>query len=279
MTPKQPKPFKFSGMIAADDRRHQTTRASATNAAPDEHYLAPTTISVTIVQPPGTGTIGVPQYGTPVVGGSPSGFHPATDCSGNFMSAKFQPNNNCYAYGCNIASNTFPQPGRKSGYKLTAADFQQPLASIGELVAGYASRDGLVFAGRTMSELMKFKSSRQGTNPNPGLDATLLGALGGHFVALMISPAGDADWPGDYHWARCDNSSGGCDSWSQKDGGDQVTNFDFAGNPITDPATANWTVNQGPLADSKSPDNNYDQLVSYGFYCYMFVPDGAVNIL
>lgn len=277
MPPKQPKPFKFSGMIAADDRRHQTTRATTANTAPEEHYLAPTTISVTIVQPPGIGTIGVPQYGTPVNGGSPNGFQPATDANGNFMSAKFQPNNNCYAYGCNIASNTFPQPGRKSGYKLVPSDFQQSLAAIGEKVAGYASKDGLILVGRTMSDLMTFKSSRQGTNPGPGQLGA--GFLGGHFVALMISPAGDADWQGDYHWARCDNSSGGCDSWSQKDGGDQVTNFDFAGNPITDPSTANWTVNQGPLDDPKSPDNNEDQLVSYGFYCYMFVPDGAVNIL
>lgn len=276
MTTKPAKSFRFSGVIAPDDRLHQATAAPTASAAPDEHYIAPQTIPVTIVQPPGKGTIGVPQYSPLVNGGLPAGFAPATDCGGNFMSARFQPNNNCYAYGCNITPNTFPQPGRQSGYLLTAADFQQPFAALGELVAGYATRDGLVFAGRSMAELMTFKSSRQGTNPGPGVKA---GYLGGHFVALMISPAGDADWPGDYHWARCDNSSGSCNSWSQKDGSDQVTNFDFAGNPISDPATANWTVNQGPLSDSKSPDNNDDQIVSYAFYCYMFVPTSGVNII
>jgi hypothetical protein len=278
MKSKQAKSFKLSGMISPDDRLHQFTVAPAVGSAPDEHYIAPTTVSVTIVQPPGTGTIGVPQYSPLVNGGNPDGFSPATDCNGNFMSAKFQPNNNCYAYGCNITSNTFPQPGRQSGYLLTAADFKQPFGSLGELVAGYATRDGLIFVGRTAADLTKFRSSRQGTNPGPATDAGD-GALDGHFVALMISPAGDADWPGDYHWARCDNSSGACNSWSQKDGNDQVTNFDFAGNPITDPATANWTVNQGPLADSSSPDNNQDQLVSYAFYGYLFVPTSGVNIL
>ncbi|MEZ4364339.1 MAG: hypothetical protein R3B48_29460 [Kofleriaceae bacterium] len=277
---KPAKSFKLSGRIAPHDHLHQVTTAPATGAAPDEHYIAPTTITVAIVQPLNHAPIGVPQYSPLVNGGNPTGFNPATDCDGNFMSAKFQPNNNCYAYGCNITPNTFPQPGRKSGYLLTLADFKQPFASLGELVAGYAARDGLILAGRTMAELLKFKSSRQGTNPGPGVG---VGHLDGHFVALMISPAGDADWPGDYHWARCDNSWGGCDSWSQKDGNDQVTNFDFAGKPITDPATANWTVNQGPLVVPPSraadPHKGQDQLVSYAFYCYMFVPTSGVNII
>lgn len=270
MDSKQAKPaktFKLSGMISPADRLHQFTVGSSLGAAPDEHYIAPVTVNVIIVQPPGIGTIGVPQYSPTVNGGIPTAFAPATDCNGNFMSAKFQPNNNCYAYGCNITTNTFPQPGKQSGYLLTAANFQQPLQSIGELVAGYATRDGLIFVGRSADDLTKFRAARGA------------GGLNGHYVALMISPAGDADWPGDYHWARCDNSSGACDSWSQKDGNDQVTNFDFAGNPITNPATANWTVNQGPLADSKSPDNNQDQLVSYAFYCFMFVPASGVNII
>lgn len=276
----QPKQFKFSGMIAPQDRYHQITRALKAGAAPDEHYIAPTTVSVNIVQPPGTGTIGVPQYSTTVRGGMPDGFNPAGDCQGSFMSAKFQPNNNCYAYGCNIATNTFPQPGRQSGYLLTASDFKQPFASLGQLVSGYAQKDGLIYAGNTLAELMKFKSSRQGTTPKPASSVgAKSGYLDGHFVALMISPAGDGDWPGDYHWARCDNSGGGCNSWSQKDGNDQVTNFDFAGMPISDPASANWTVNQGPLQDSKSPDDNDDQLVSYAFYCYLFVPQSTVSII
>jgi hypothetical protein len=267
--------FKFSGRIAPQDPFHQFTTAATLGDTPDEHYLAPTTINVTIVVPPNTGTIGIPQYGPPVNGGIPSGYDPAGDCGGNYMSYKYQPNNNCYAYGSNITPNSFPQPGRQSGYLLTAADFNQPIAGLGQLVSSYAEKDGLVFAGQSMAELMQFKSSQQGTNPGGAPEA---GYLAGHFVALMVSPAGDANWPGDYHWARCDNSSGACNSWSQKDGGDQVTNFDFAGNPITDPSTANWTVNQGPIA-SGSPNAGQDQVVDYAFYCFMFVPTTGVNIL
>jgi hypothetical protein len=256
--------FKFSGRIAPQDPFHQVTVASAAGAAPDEHYLAPGTITVNIVVPPNTPPIGVPKYGPTVYGGSTDGYDPAGDCQGNFMSYKFQPNNNCYAYGCNITTNTFPQPGRQSGYLLTAQDFRMPFDSLGQLVASYAEKDGLVFIGLSIADLLQYKSSRA--------------SLNGHFVALMISPAGDASWPGDYHWARCDNSEGPCDSWSQKDGNDQVTNFDFAGNPITDPATANWTVNQGPVP-AGSPTVGQDQVVSYAFCCYMLVPITGVAII
>jgi hypothetical protein len=48
-----------------------------------------------------------------------------------------------------------------------------------------------------------------------------------------------------------------------------VTNFDFAGQPITAPDAANWTVNQGPLS------NGSDMVVSYEFVTYMFVPAGG----
>lgn len=267
--------FRFSGRIAPQDPFHQFTTAQALKATPDEHYIAPTTVTVNIVQPPNHAPIGVPQYSPTVNGGIPSAYDPAGDCHGNFMSYKFQPNNNCYAYGCNITTNTFPQPGRHSGYLLTAADFNQPLATLGELVASYAVKDGLVLAGKSMKELMDFKSSKQGTTPGQSVKG---GSLNGHFVALMISPAGDGNWPGDYHWARCDNSSGACDSWSQKDGNDQVTNFDFAGKPITNPMTANWTVNQGPIP-SGSPDAGQDQIVVYSFYCFMWVPASGVNII
>lgn len=273
--PTPGKTFRFSGRIAPEDPLHQVTTTSVPGGTPDEHYLAPTTIKVTIVVPPNTGTIGVPQYAPTVNGGVANGYDPAGDCQGGFMSYKFQPNNNCYAYGSNITPNTFPQPGRQSGYLLTAADFNSPFDSLGELVSSYAAKDGLVFAGTSMAQLLQFKSSRLGTNPE---GAPQQGNLDGHFVALMISPAGDANWPGDYHWARCDNSSGRCDSWSQKDGNDQVTNFDFAGNPITDPSTANWTVNQGPVGQGL-PNAGQDQIVDYAFYCFMFVPGTGVNIV
>lgn len=273
-TPK--KQFRFSGRIAPEDSLHQITRAAELGATPDEHYIAPTTIQVNITVPKPE-TIGVPQYAPTLIGGAAAAYDPAGDCDGNYMSYKYQPNNNCYAYGCNISSNTFPQPGRHSGYLLTAENFQQPVGTLGELVASYAVKDGLIYAGKSMSELLRFKSARQGTNPVGKGDVTS-GFLDGHFVALMVSPAGDDNWPGDYHWARCDNSSGSCNSWSQKDGGDQVTNFDFAGRPISDPAEANWTVNQGPVPQGQ-PDAGQDQVVDYVFYCYMFVPGTGVDII
>ncbi len=254
--------FKFSGLVGPLDQFHQITTA-VPGAAPDEHYLAPTTVQVTITNPAPAHVIGVPQY-SPTVYGLTTGYDPAGDCGGNFMSSRFQPNNNCYAYGCNITPNSFPQPGRASGNQITAATLNGPS------VSAFAQKDGLLFAGTTMAELRQFAQTR----------IAALKELKGHFVALMISPAGDANWPGDYHWARCDDNVN-FNSWSQKDGSDQVTNFDFAGQPITDPATANWTVNQGPVQPDKSQpgyDVN-DLLVDYEFYCYMLVPDSGVNIL
>jgi hypothetical protein len=259
--------FKLSGRIAPQDQFHQIILPTRALEAPDEYFIPPTTVNVPIIVPAGTGTIGVPQYSATVIGGPAAGYDPAGDCSGDFMSYKFQANNNCYAYGCNITPNTFPQPGRQSGYLLTAADFATSVTVLGQTVSSYAERDGLSLVGTSMKDIMSFKSSRRGATAN----------LDGHYVALMVSPAGDQNWPGDYHWARCDNSSGPVDSWSQKDGTDQVTNFDFAGQPITDPSTANWTVNQGPLSQSSS--NNADLVVDYQFYCFMFVPGSGVNII
>lgn len=263
--------FKLSGMVAPQDQFHQLIGSTtALAAAPDVHFIAPTVLDVNIVYPTQK-VIHIPQYADTVVGEAAGRYDPAGDCQGYFMSYKFQPNNNCYAYGCNITPNTFPQPGRRSGYQLVGDDFKKPFDEIGKLVSDYAVKDGLQLAGRTFEELMQFKSSKQGTNPG-GIGA---GYLAGHFVALMISPAGEGGWPGDYHWARCDNSSAACNSWSQKDGGDQVTNFDFAGKPISNPMDANWTVNQGPV--SKTDDRAL--IAEYGFYCFMFVPEQGVNII
>ncbi len=278
------KQFKFSGMIAPHDQLHQPICTAKGAPAPTsaEHYIAPTIVQVTITHPTPpaySSVLYIPQY-SPTVHGEIAIYDPAGNCNGNFMSANFQANNNCYAYGCNITPNTFPQPGRAHGWDLWAFG---PIN--GENVKGGAEADGLVYVGTTMSEVLKFKASRQGTTP-PGLLGD--GALGGHFVALMISPQGtDSNWPGDYHWARCDNSSGACNSWSQKDGNDQVTNFDFAGQPISDPSTANWTVNQGPVpapSTDLSPvappaQVQSDCVVNYNFYCFMFVPNTGVEIL
>jgi len=191
------------------------------------------------------------------------------------MSYKYQPNNNCYAYGTNIASNSFPQPGRASkdstpwSKKFTA-----------DIVTANAVLDGLIkLPQTTIADLIDKSGYVQGVD--------------GHFVALLFSEPekkfdGDpkAKWGGDYHWVRADSvdTVNKTISWSQKDGGDQVTNFDFAGKPISDPATACWKVNQGPLKDiypdkEKFRDDYNDMIVSYIFHTYMWVPSSGVEIL
>lgn len=244
-------PFKFSGRIAESDRLHSTKEEEAEGALIPPKYV-----------PTGWGQ--VPQY-APTVRDKKTGYSPAADCDGYFMSYKYQPNNNCYAYGCNIASNSFAQPGRYSGAPPFSNDF------TAEHVTNNAVSDGLVYVGKSMEDV--YNHSKEN--------------IPGHYVALMFSEpekniGGDpnADWPGDYHWARCDDVA--TSSWSQKDGGDQVTNFDFAGQPISNPATANWSVNQGPIGKTEgnegSDPNEY--VVAYVFYCFMFVPyDDSVNII
>lgn len=77
--------------------------------------------------------------------------------------------NNCYNYGCNVATNTFAQPGRGSGRMYGAI-------SCGE-VGGGASRDGLI--------------SISGVASTPA---------DGHYVALVVGP----NW--DFHWYRRDSN-------------------------------------------------------------------------
>jgi hypothetical protein len=234
--------LKFSGRVAPYDELHQVVPEGVPEDS--DQLIAPTYVSI-----PGVGQVA--QYAQTVVG-SPIGYNPAQDCNGYFMSARFQPNNNCYAYACDIASNSFAQPGRMHGYLY-------PDPPTGPGVQSGAEQDGLVSVGTSTEDLESHAAS----------------AGGGHYVALMISEADTANgWPGDYHWARCDDPVK-FSSWSQKDGGDQVTNFDFAGNPITVPATANWTVNQGPISASDADD----LVVSYEFFAYMFVPAGQVTII
>jgi hypothetical protein len=248
--------FRFSGMVAPDDRLHQLVAVPPGATQMAIHEISPTTVTVTITNPGLRRQVGIAQYAPTTVGGS-AGYDPSGDCNGSFMSAKYQSNNNCYAYGCNIATNTFPQPGRAHGNLITAATLNGPS------IRAFAEQDGLVYAGATMVELKSFANAR-----------TTQGQADGHYVALMISSA-DGQWTGDYHWARCDDSTT-LASWSQKDGGDQVTNFDFAGAPITDPSTANWTVNQGP---ANPPQDVDDLVIAYDFYCFMFVPANGVSII
>lgn len=232
--------LKLSGCIHPDDTRHHI-KESVTG----DHVIAPSYVNI-----PGVGSVA--QY-APTVFGTSIAYDPANDCQGYYMSYKFQPNNNCYAYGTVICSNSFPQPGRMNGYLL-------PSGFTGADVVHGATLDGLQDVGATLEALK---------------DHATTATAPGHYVALMISPADPANgWPGDYHWARCDDNTT-FQSWSQKDGSDQVTNFDFAGNPITNPATANWTVNQGPIGNG----NAGDLIVSYEFYTFMYVPAAGVNII
>lgn len=236
--PIQPPPhFKFRGRAPVGDFRYepQTFRGS---------LISPISVEV-------PGGKHVPQY-APTVVGSKTEYDPAGDCQGHFMSSKFQPNNNCYNYACDVATNSFAQPGRKHGLDLN-------LGFTGETVVKGAEMDGLIEISRkpmTNQELEEKKKD---------LPA-------GHFVALLISqPDPLVQWPGDYHWVRQDDNG----TWSQKDGTDQITNFDYAGKPILEPSTANWTVNEGPLS-SKNPA---DVVIDYKFYSIMYVPDGKIDII
>ncbi len=240
--------YKLSGSIYPDDPRHAPVDLAALQA--DGITIAPTYVQI-------PGGQSVPQYGPTVTGTPPVAYDPPSDCDGNFMSYKFQPNNNCYNYGCDVATNSFAQPGRMHGY------FQPATGPTGPSVQQGAELDGLVFVGgadATIDDLQAHADANEAS---------------GHYVAYLISPADPSvAWPGDYHWVRCDDNVN-FQSWSQKDGNDQVTDFDFAGQPIVNPQTANWTVNQGAMIQN-NPD---DVVVDYTFYAYMFVPDGGVDII
>lgn len=230
--------LRYSGRVSPDDYLHMTDKELDALGF-TQAQLAAVRVAPNYVHVPGVGYI--PQYANTVVGQS-SPYNPPADCNGNFMSSKFQPNNNCYAYACDISTNTFPQPGRAHGQLLppnfTAANVER-----------FAILDGLI-----------------------PVDAPVARA-NGHYVALFISDPDPVNgWDGDYHWVRCDDAVT-FQSWSQKAGGDQITNFDFAGNPITDPAHANWNANMGPQAGGD------DLIISYNFYSYMFVPDAGVDII
>jgi len=242
--------IRYKGRIHEKNERHHL-------AFHDVLKIAPSYVEI-----PGGDKI--PQYG-PTVYGTSTRYDPPGNCKGNFMSYKFQPDNNCYNYGCNIATNTFAQPGRMSG---------KPIASVqGEDVVASAQADGLILipggATASLDDVKRFVRHQLITKEH------------GHVVGLMISqPDKQIGWGGDYHWCRCDNTweavtLGAQMIFSQKDGGDQVTNFDFAGFEIKNPAHANWTVNQANLTNTPSQFR-----VSYKFYTFMYVPGvKEINII
>ncbi len=116
-------------------------------------------------------------------------------------------NNNCYAYATNKPTNSFPQPGRYHGYRLTRAALAD-CAAVGR----YSNIDGLL-AGAT--------------DVSPAQAPRL-------YVALVVAPYID------YHWYRLvEDPTDGSLYWGHKPGSTPVINTDNSGNIITDPQTAN----------------------------------------
>ena len=115
--------------------------------------------------------------------------------------ANTRDNNNCYNYATNKKTNTFAQPGKKTG---------QIYASLtGKDVCDAAVRDGLV------------KLANPGGGKFPKTDLCL--------VALFI-------WKNvDFHWVRLDNTG----KWSHKMGGTPATNLDNDKKEMKDPTKIN----------------------------------------
>ena len=107
-------------------------------------------------------------------------------------------NNNCYAYACNMRTDTYPQPGRHS-----KQPHQHTLASViaSALSDGLARRDDCMPVERKPRWI----------------------------VALVTKPDNCLGW--DYHWYR---RQLGC-NWAHKPGQTLVTDRDQTGKVITDP--------------------------------------------
>lgn len=198
-----------------------------------------------------------------------AGFRPEKDCNGNFMSYLYQPNNNCYNYACNIATNSFAIPGRKRLVRLIPA--HKSISAAGVIAA--AKADGLIEIGRDPMKLAEALRILANERRRGRLQD-------GHLVALLISKADSKiHWKGDFHFVRCDSISGR--SWSQKDGPDQVTDFDFAGKKISNPSISNWTVNQGPRRHRRHLPHSliFAQQTTYSFAAWLFVQFGKVSII
>jgi hypothetical protein len=175
------------------------------------HYLPTTVVShvkdhvgeimsgITDITPVNAGCNTVPIKGPDSV----PKYDPKTDDDGCFITK--QTENNCYAYGTDIITNTFPQPGRGSGQKWSFNTCDDMGKS--------SVRDGLIYNGTVL----------------PIAPPTT-----GHFAALLI-------WPQtNFHWIRMDANG----YWSHKPGGTPVRNTDNTGSPITNPSKSDfapWT--------------------------------------
>ena len=167
----------FSGLVHPDDALHVVQVDEPGVIAPHK------------VHSPGIGYVS--QWVSTIANHGPMAYDPRSDCGGNFMSSDFPLNNNCYNYGCDIATSSFVQPGRMHSQTL-----HFPVA--GDEVRAGDERDGLSWLGTSY--------------PVPGVFQQP-----GHPVALLISAADpELEWLGDYHCVRWDDAQG---AWSQKDGG------------------------------------------------------------
>ncbi|CAF3631497.1 unnamed protein product [Rotaria sordida] len=127
-------------------------------------------------------------------------YDPKSDDEGCFITR--QTENNCYAYGTDIVTNTYPQPGRGSG-KIWSSNTCVDMGNA-------SVRDGLVYNGTKLPK----------TPPENG-----------HFAALLI-------WPDtNFHWIRMDANG----YWSHKPGGTPVRNKDNRGLPIVDPSKSDFS--------------------------------------
>jgi len=208
----------------------------------------------------------IPQY-APAASGPNNGYDPSGDCGGLFMPYEMAPHNNCYNYACDNATNTWAYPGKAQKY---------PYQTMPDPTAPGTDKTLLLWLGPDLVQAAQQDGLLVVADPGASIsDLQVPAGRTGWFVALLVAPK-DASFPnGDFHWVRCDNKVT-FDSWSQKDSGYNVTNYDFAGNPITDPRKAIWKANDahwGPL-----PLVGADVMTTYAFYTFMFVPYPGVTI-
>ena len=149
-----------AGLLAPQVERHVAARIAAGPGpalAPSQQALLPSPAS--------------PNCTVPIRGPADweaVKYAPQTDDCGCF-SGDNTPANNCYAYGTDVCTNTFPQPGRGSGQKWSEDTCDDIRAS--------SERDGLVWAGTDLPK----------TGPEDGES---------HYVSLHI-------WDKtNFHWLR-----------------------------------------------------------------------------